>query len=169
MRYLREVARLRRSYAGLIGLDGRISVVIPARDCLDLTERCLRHLAWYAGLPIEVIYVDNGSAPEVPARVAALGGTLGLPLATIRNSSNRQFTAAVNQGLRFAEGRHILCLNNDCFLGPDCLERMYRHLTRSALRVAAVGPLTGDDEAQSIRHPRAASPGRDTRGTGRGL
>ncbi len=148
----REVAHYRRKYAHLIAAVEPIAVVIPARECLDLTLRCLDHLSWYAGLPVEVIYVDNGSPVSVPAAVEAAAARLGLPFTVLRNDSRAQFTQAVNQGIRLADGRHVLVLNNDCFVGPDCLERLYWHLTRSPHRVGAVGPLTGDGENQSLRH-----------------
>jgi GT2 family glycosyltransferase len=152
-----EVARHRRAHARLVGLSEPVAVVIPARECLDLTLHCLQHLAWYAGLPVEVAYVDNGSAPHVPAAVAAAGGRLGLVLTVVRNATNGQFTRAVNQGLRLAGGRHVLVLNNDCFIGPDCLERLAWHLTRGPHRVAAVGPLTGDGSSQSLSLPARRS------------
>src|SRR5262249_33631410 len=149
----RAVAQCRREHAHLIGLTQPIAVVIPAHDCLDLTQRCLQHLAWYAGLPVDVIYVDNGSPPPVPEQVAEIAKALGLPITIARNSTNEHFTKAVNRGIELAKGKHVLCLNNDCFIAPDCLEHLYWQLARSGQRVAAVGPLTGDREMQSLRHP----------------
>jgi glycosyltransferase involved in cell wall biosynthesis len=148
----REIAAVRRRFATLIGMEEPIAVVIPACGAADLTRRCLEHLARYAGIPFEVIYVDNGSASSVVREIEDVAGELGLTLAVIRNRDNLGFTAAVNQGLRLAAGRHVLCLNNDCFIAPECLERMYWHLTREE-RVAAVGPLTCDGGHQSLQHP----------------
>ncbi len=152
--YRSEVARQRRQHRGLIGLREPIPVVIPGRECLDLTHECLSHLALYSGLPLEVVYVDNGSQPATVLAIMERAEELGLMLTLVRNATNRQFTVAVNQGLRLAAGRHALCLNTDCFVGPDCVERLYWHLTRSGGKVAAVGPLTGDDGHQSLRLPR---------------
>ena len=44
----------------------------------------------------------------------------------------------------------MLLLNNDCFIGPGCVENLAREL-RFNDRLAAAGPLTGDDGNQSLR------------------
>jgi len=129
-----------------------IAVVIPAAGSPDLTSRCLDHLCWYADVPFDVIYVDNGGTPDVAERVASHAERLGLDLVTIHNSTNRGFTAAVNQGIRAAAGRHVLLLNNDCFIGPGCLMRMLSHLQTD--RVAAVGPFTSDGGIQSLHRQK---------------
>jgi len=148
-----EVANVRRPYADLIGCEEPISVVIPAKDSADLTTECLWHLARYTGLPFHVVYVDNGSCPGTVQRVEEAADILQVPLVVIRNETNRGFTRAVNQGISRSQGRHVLCLNNDCFVGPQCVERMFSELTGSAERIAAVGPLTGDDSRHSLRQP----------------
>jgi GT2 family glycosyltransferase len=148
-----EIANLRRPYARLIGCDDPISVVIPATDSADLTCECLWHLARYTGLPLQVVYVDNGSRRGTIEQVEQAAELLQLPLDVIANRANRGFTEAVNQGMEASIGRHLLCLNNDCFVGPQCIERMFRQLTGSGERIAAVGPLSGDDSRHSLRQP----------------
>ena len=151
-----EIADLRRPYAQLIGCDQPIEVVIPATDSADLTSECLWHLARYSGLPLHVTYVDNGSQPGTVEQVEAAAELLHLPIEVIRNRKNVGFTRAVNQGIGRSSGRHVLCLNNDCFVGPQCLDRMFAELVNSGTdsRVAAVGPLSGDDSRHSLRNPR---------------
>jgi GT2 family glycosyltransferase len=146
-----ELANLRRAHANLIGCDEPVSVVIPATDCVDLTVECLWHLARYSGIPLRVVYVDNGSQSGTAARIAEYAQLFELPIEIIQNAKNRGFTRAVNQGIRASESSHVLCLNNDCFVGPQCVDRMYWQLTRGGRRVAAVGPLTGDQSDQSLR------------------
>ncbi len=148
-----EIGNLRRPYATLIGCEEPISVVIPATDCADLTCECLWHLARYSGLPLHIVYVDNGSRAGTIEQVEQAADMLQLPLDVIANESNLGFTTAVNQGIGASLGRHVLCLNNDCFVGPQCIERMFRQLTCSDERIAAVGPLSGDDSRHSLRQP----------------
>lgn len=148
-----EIAKVRRLHSSLIGCDQEIAVVIPAKDCADLSKQCLWHLARYSGLPLKVIYVDNGSRDGVVDELQTFAEQVSLSLDVIRNHYNAQFTVAVNQGIRRAEGRHVLCLNNDCFIGPECIERLYWHLTRGGKWVAAVGPVTGDNGHQSLQLP----------------
>ena len=145
----KEVAVLRRQYARLAGLSEPLSVVIPACGCEDLTVHCLTHLAAFSGVPLKVFYVDNGSPLHTIDTVAKCAEELGLDLQLIRNSSNRGFTRAVNQGIRAADSDAVLVLNNDCFVGPNCVENLLWEIKRND-RVAAVGPLTGDDGRQSL-------------------
>ena len=150
-RCVAETARVRRLHPTLVGLDEPLAVVIPAKDSLDLTKGCLWHLARYSGIPLSVVYVDNGSRSDVAERVAEFADFLELPIDVVGNQRNEQFTVAVNQGLQHCGDRHAICLNNDCFVGPECIERLYWHMATGD-RVAAVGPLTGDGQQQSLRH-----------------
>jgi len=127
-----------------------ISVVIPACGSPDLTTRCLTHLASYGEVSMKITVVDNGSKLEELQAVELHAAGLGLDLVTIRNRENLGFTPAVNQGLELSAGRHVLLLNNDCFVGPGCLPAMLRHL-ESAPKIAATGPLTGDQGFLSLR------------------
>lgn len=158
-----DIASIRRRFSRVVGLSDAVSVVIPARDCEDLTIRCIQHLAWFSGLPLHVNYVDNGSQVGVPDRIASVASSLSLSLDVIANQTNVGFTAAVNQGIRLSGGRHVLVLNNDCFVGPNCVEKLAWHLTRAS-GIAAIGPLTGDDGHQSLRRSeRRAHTGVDCR------
>ncbi|MFV0445679.1 MAG: glycosyltransferase family 2 protein [Planctomycetaceae bacterium] len=138
---------------GELRLAEPLSIVVPAWNCFDLTERCLTALAANAGVdPLDVIYVDNGSDVGVVEAVEQLADRLTLPLRVIRFPENRGFCPAANAGMEAAAGRHVLLLNNDCYIHRGCLPAMLRHLLSSP-RVASVGPLTADQGSQSVtRH-----------------
>lgn len=138
----REIAHHRRQHAQLIGCREPISIVIPYLNCSDLLTTCLEHVRDYCGLPYEVIIVDNGSAEPIP-------DVAGVDPIVIRNARNLGFTKACNQGFRVSQNRHVLLLNSDCFIGPDCVEKLYHHL-QSGERIAAVGPRTNDGGHQSL-------------------
>jgi GT2 family glycosyltransferase len=55
----------------------------------------------------------------------------------------------VNQGIEVSGTANVLVLNNDCFVGPNCLETLALELTTQE-KVAAIGPLTGDRGGQSL-------------------
>jgi GT2 family glycosyltransferase len=76
----------------------------------------------------------------------------GIELTVLENATNEGFTPAVNRGLRAAGYRHCLVLNNDCFIGPNCVEWLWWTLTHES-RCAAAGPLTCDHGAQSLVPP----------------
>lgn len=147
----KEIAQIRRQYAHLVGLDQPLEVVIPACNCEDLTIRCLDHLAAFAGLTIRILYVDNGSSAEAMRTVADHAEILGLQLCILRNRTNQGFTAAVNRGLSESTSPAVLVLNNDCFVGPNCVENLAWEVLKRH-NVAAAGPLTGDDGRQSLRY-----------------
>ncbi|WP_437226563.1 glycosyltransferase family 2 protein [Planctomicrobium sp. SH661] len=138
---------------GSMRLAEPLSVIIPAWNCFDLTQKCLTELAENAGVsPLDVIYIDNGSDAGVVDQVRNLAEKLALPLRTVEFPENRGFAIAVNAGLEIATG-HVLLLNNDCYVHKGCLPALLRHLL-SDDRVASVGPLTADQGSQSIKRHR---------------
>lgn len=124
-----------------------ITVVVVAFNCCDLLKECLEHLRDYCTIPFRVIVVDNASTEPIPQ-------VPGVDVTVICNETNRGWTAAANQGVAQADG-HVLLINSDCNVGPNCVEKLHAALISG--HVAAVGPLTGDGCAQSII-PRQRSP-----------
>lgn len=101
-----------------------LSIVILAHNEHEMTRECLA--AVYAHTrDYEVILVDNGSEPPIAG-------------ATIRNTQNLGFPAAVNQAIRASHGDVICLLNNDCIVTPGWAERLVPMLERFAI----VGPMT---------------------------
>lgn len=128
-----------------------VSVVIPAKDSADLTAKCLEHIACQ-DVELDVIYVDNGSTPGIVDAIRETGERLSLDLRIIENTENLGYTRANNQGIELAgPGRHVLLLNNDCFLGEGCLASLRWHIENHP-KVGIVGPLTGDRGSNSLRN-----------------
>jgi GT2 family glycosyltransferase len=127
-----------------------VTAVIPATNCAELTVRCVEHLVRYAAKElVKIIYVDNGSEVSERNRVDEALARSGFPYLVIHNSSNVGFSRAINQGIEASDG-DVLILNNDCFVGPDCVRRLIRHLQSDA-SLAAVGPVTDGPGMHSIR------------------
>jgi hypothetical protein len=103
-----------------------ISVVIVTWNRRSFLQACLSSLARQTGVEFETIVVDNGSADgsadmaerEFGARV-------------IRNTANRGFCAANNQGIAMAQGEYVALLNNDAEAEPGWLAALYRACSRS--------------------------------------
>jgi GT2 family glycosyltransferase len=103
-----------------------ISVIIVTWNRRSFLHACLASLTRQTGPEFETIVVDNGSQDgsaemaesEFSARV-------------IRNSSNRGFCAANNQGIAAARGEFIALLNNDAEAEPGWLAALYRACSRS--------------------------------------
>jgi GT2 family glycosyltransferase len=119
---------------------GRLSVVIPVLDQVDLTRRCIAALLATAPLPLEIVLIDNGSAPESARALDELAaGESRIRL--LRNAVNEGFAYATNQGLAAASGDWLLLLNNDVIVAEGALLRMLAlaSLDRS---LGLVGPMT---------------------------
>ena len=96
-----------------------IDVVVPAYNHWDLTSSCLRHLAAQTA-PHQVIVVDNGSTDETRAALRR-----DWPEVTaVELDRNHPFTQAVNLGVAAGRADHVVLLNNDVNLRPDCLEHL---------------------------------------------
>jgi GT2 family glycosyltransferase len=106
------------------------SVIIPVHNGAPFLGRCLDALAAQRGAPCRVIAVDNASADGSAALIAARFPHVML----LRNQRNVGFSAACNQGLRWAfqtadrrpqtAGAHTdvcVLLNQDTEVEPDWL------------------------------------------------
>lgn len=85
------------------------------RNCVDSLLNC--------PLEVEVIVVDNASQD------ASLSSLQGLDRAQIiRNTKNRGFAAACNQGIVLAKADNLLFLNPDCSFIPGTLQELLKYL-----------------------------------------
>jgi GT2 family glycosyltransferase len=100
------------------------SVVLVTWNSAHDLPRCLDAIARQSWPDVELIVVDNASTDGSAETVAGYR----LPVAVIRNSQNRGFAAAVNQGIAAARGEFVLLCNPDAFLERDYLERIIEAL-----------------------------------------
>ena len=109
-----------------------IDVVVPAFNRWELTASALIHLAAQTR-PHHVIVVDNGSTDETRQSLAREWPEVEvLPL-----GHNHAFTRAVNLGVAAGRGEHVVLMNNDVDLRPDCIEHL-------------VGPLEANPRLGSV-------------------
>jgi len=120
------------------------SLIMVTYNHLVFTRACLATLL--ANTPVELdwelIIVDNASTDATAVLLQAVASHV------VRNSSNRGFAPAVNQGLALARGDVLVVLNNDVLVPAGWLPRLMRHLEDPA--VGLVGPVTNaaPNEAQ---------------------
>jgi GT2 family glycosyltransferase len=101
-------------------MEGRpeVTVVIPSWNCLgDLTE-CVRSVRAEAGVPLELLVVDNGSADGTPAFLDAEG------IENVALPRNLGFARAVNLGAARTRSPLVMVLNADTVLEPGSLRRL---------------------------------------------
>ena len=115
-----------------------LSVVIVSWNVRDLLERCLRSIGCAnrlgavgegaesgnsppeTGTSVEIIVIDNDSADGSAEMVRAEFPSVRV----IRNSENRGFPAANNQGIGLAQGRYAILLNPDTEVVGSALHAM---------------------------------------------
>lgn len=96
---------------------------------------------------LEIILTDNNSTDdsvtfteEWLARTGAKGGIQ-------QNGANLFYCGANNNGAAVATGEFLLFLNNDTWLEPDCLEKLYEETMRAGADGAAPLVLDYDDDS----------------------
>lgn len=121
-----------------------IDVVVPAYNRWELTASCLRHLGAQT-IPHQTIVVDNGSNDDTRVTLQR-----DWPEVTVVElDHNHSFTRAVNLGVAAGEAEHIVLLNNDVDLRPDCLEHLVAPLERDP-RVGSVAAVLLAPDERSI-------------------
>lgn len=104
------------------GKNGRVdvSIVVVNYNGREWIGPCFESIPASTRRSWEALCIDNGStdgSPEFLAR--AFPSTI-----VIRNSENRGFAAAANQGIARAAGRFVLLLNPDARLSAGSLDRL---------------------------------------------
>lgn len=91
---------------------GKVSILIPTRDRVDLLKPCIDSLFATADLgPHEIIVLDNeSSAPETLSYFETLSAR-GLRIFRVGGAFN--FSRIINAGAAVASGQYLLLLNND--------------------------------------------------------
>jgi N-acetylglucosaminyl-diphospho-decaprenol L-rhamnosyltransferase len=116
-----------------------IEVVIVNWNSGDQLVECLRSFADVATDAVDVTritIVDNASTDGSLDAVLPLSSRL--PLHIVRNSENRGYAAACNQGAAAARAEFLLFLNPDTRLMPSALEQPARFLSEAANQAVGI-------------------------------
>jgi glycosyltransferase involved in cell wall biosynthesis len=104
----------------------KVSVVVPVYNPGRDIDDCIRSLLEQS-LPsdeYEVIFVDDGSTDETPARLDELASTTA-NVHTFHIPNSGWPGRPRNVGMDNAKGEFVYFVDNDDWLGPEALERMY--------------------------------------------
>jgi N-acetylglucosaminyl-diphospho-decaprenol L-rhamnosyltransferase len=115
----------------------RVTAVVVSYNTREELRRCLDSLRAHAGVPCQVVVVDNASTDGSPDMVEKEFSAARL----IRNRENVGFSRGNNQALREAKGAYVLILNSDAELTPGALPAL-AGLLDTRPRLGAVGPRT---------------------------
>src|SRR5262245_50669185 len=119
-----------------------LCVIVVNWNTKDLLRDCLESVRTHlAGLPHEMIVVDNGSTDGSAALVASEFPAARL----VCNSENLGFGRANNQGMALARSEFLLLLNSDARIPDASIIRLIERM-RADSKIAVVGPrLEGPD------------------------
>lgn len=97
-----------------------VSVIVVNWNTRDLLRDCLKSVYEHTSqLEFEIIVVDNASTDDSCEMVHGLFPQIIL----IANDTNKGYAAALNQGMRVAQGRYFLILNSDTLICNATIEK----------------------------------------------
>jgi N-acetylglucosaminyl-diphospho-decaprenol L-rhamnosyltransferase len=118
-----------------------LAAVVVSYESRDDLLRCLASLRDDAGMPVQIVVVDNASTDG-----SAAAARDAFPEATVVEAgANLGFGAANNLGLRHTDADLVLLLNPDAELRPGALRRLCDVLEERP-QVVAVGPRTLNED-----------------------
>ncbi len=103
-----------------------VSVVIPNWNGKEYLRDCIVSLREQTHNNLEIIVVDNASIDDSVEYLRK-----NFPeTKVIKHSKNFGFGAANNTGIRAAQGKYIMMLNNDTRLEPKCVEELRKSIDK---------------------------------------
>lgn len=124
-----------------MGMNPRISVIIPTLNSLEQVTRCVDFVLRSPEISPEVIVVDNGSSDGTSEELRRR-----FPRITVlRNERNEGFARAVNRAVREAHGSILCVLNDDTQVEPEAISRLAEFLERTPDAAAAGAQLYHSD------------------------
>jgi GT2 family glycosyltransferase len=123
--------------------DELASLIILCHNEVEYTRQCLDSVLAHTRPPYELILLDNASTDETPAYLEEVRAHFGpARVEVLRNATNVGFPAGCNQGLRAAQGRYLVFLNNDTIVTPGWLDGLIAWSLRDWPNVGLVGAVT---------------------------
>ncbi|MEV6172382.1 glycosyltransferase family A protein [Streptomyces sp. NPDC051954] len=139
----------------------KVSVVIPVYNPGPYVEDCIASLLRQSLPPdeYEVIFVDDGSTDETPARLDALAADRPDLVQVIHQENSGWSGKPRNVGIAAAKGEFVMFVDNDDYLGDEALERMYDYGVANGADVV-VGKMAGKGRGVPVElfrrnHPHA--------------
>jgi hypothetical protein len=94
-----------------------VTIIVLNWNGKELLDECLDSVLGIQYKPIEILVVDNGSTDGSVDHIKAKYQTISLVL----NGRNLGYAAGNNAGIRNANGKYIVTLNNDVVVKPEWL------------------------------------------------
>lgn len=133
---------------------GQVACVIVNYNAGNLLENCLKSCA-VACAGMTVVIVDNASTDVSLDFLSDWNDAASVQV--LRNSQNKGFSVAVNQGLGVVTEDRVLVLNPDCLLSGDAVAAM-NHILTITPEAGMVGPLLINPDGSEQAGGRRAIP-----------
>lgn len=101
-------------------MNDTLAVVIPTRDTLDLTVRCVARLHEAGSLVSETVVVDDGGRDATAALLAERFPAVRV----LRTARSEGFTRAANRGAAATTASLLLFLNSDTEIAPAAVRAL---------------------------------------------
>ncbi|NLO21634.1 MAG: glycosyltransferase [Syntrophomonadaceae bacterium] len=115
-----------------------VSIILLTSNNLDLSQLCIKHIRQYAGVPYELIVVDNGLDSETIDYLQSLPN-----IQLILNHEKVGIARGYNQGAKAANGEYLLFMSCESILTENCLSSMLQCM-KSHEKAAIVGPVSNN-------------------------
>lgn len=102
----------------------QLSIVTVNYNGLELTCHLVESLLRHNSVPAQIVVVDNGSQRDEAAELRRRYPSLTV----LRSEHNRGFAGGNNLGIRAAQGKYLLLLNNDTEIEDDTVGLLCRTL-----------------------------------------
>lgn len=131
-----------------------VSIIAPCYNAEKYLEEALRSIFSQDYGPVEVIIVDDGSTDNSYAMLEALQGTYSFQLYT---QPNQGVSAALNHGLRYAQGKYVCTPDLDDIMLPASVRIRADYLNKHP-EVGCVGALVVymDSEGNNVKTQKLA-------------
>ncbi len=114
-----------------------VDIILVSWNTRDLTLQCLDSLAdSVSPYRMSVLVIDNASQDDSVISIEQQHPEVQL----IRNTDNRGFAAANNQGIQAGQGRYVLLLNTDTIAHPQAIAKLIS-FADTHKRAGMIGPM----------------------------
>jgi glycosyltransferase involved in cell wall biosynthesis len=122
----------------------KVSVIVPVYNPGSHIDDCIASLLGQSLPPeeLELIFVDDGSTDETPARLDALAAEH--PHVHVKHIENSGWPGRPrNLGIDMAQGEYVYFVDNDDWLGKDALRRLHARAERDEADIV-IGKVVGE-------------------------
>lgn len=116
-----------------LGAEGLLSIIMPAfnlEPAIAGNLLAVQALLADAGLPFEIVPVDDGSADGTAKVIAAVAAAHPRTIRPVLLATNVGKGAALRRGFDQSRGSHVLLLDGDLDLAPDMAGRFFEVMQR---------------------------------------